>query len=115
MQELGPGGRERLGRLRCRGGEPRTNSRRSEIGRAGWTTGGSDGHRDRTGAVVSLRRRGGNLLAPVRPLLSKGAGMTPGFLVIGTKRGGSTSAYHWIAQHPEVAPCRTEKGTHYFD
>jgi len=41
--------------------------------------------------------------------------MTPGFLVVGTKRGGSTSAYHWIAQHPEVAPCRTEKGTHYFD
>lgn len=41
--------------------------------------------------------------------------MTPDFLVVGTKRGGSTSAYHWIAQHPEVAPCRTRKGTHYFD
>jgi len=41
--------------------------------------------------------------------------MTPGFLVVGTKRGGSTSAYHWIARHPEVAPCRTQKGTHYFD
>lgn len=41
--------------------------------------------------------------------------MVPGFLVVGTKRGGSTSAYHWIARHPEVAPCRTQKGTHYFD
>ena len=41
--------------------------------------------------------------------------MTPGFLVVGTKRGGSTSIYHWIAQHPQVAPCRTRKGTHYFD
>jgi sulfotransferase family protein len=41
--------------------------------------------------------------------------MTPGFLVIGTKRGGSTSAYHWIARHPQVAPCKTAKGTHYFD
>ena len=41
--------------------------------------------------------------------------MTPGFLVVGTKRGGSTSAYQWIAEHPQVAPCRTGKGTHYFD
>jgi hypothetical protein len=41
--------------------------------------------------------------------------MVPGFLVVGTKRGGSTSVYHWIAQHPDVAPCRTQKGTHYFD
>jgi Sulfotransferase domain len=64
---------------------------------------------------VDLRRAGGNLMAPLRPLLAKGTGLVPGFLVVGTKRGGSTSAYHWIAQHPEVAPCRTAKGTHYFD
>ena len=68
---------------------------------------------------MNLRRVGGNLLAPVRPLLAdpfrKGSGMVPGFLVIGTKRGGSTFAYQCIADHPEVAPCRTEKGTHYFD
>ena len=53
-------------------------------------------------------------MAPLRPLQS-GRGMVPGYLVVGTKRGGTTSAYHWIAQHPEVAPCRTKKGTHYFD
>ena len=41
--------------------------------------------------------------------------MTPGYLVVGTKRGGSTSIAQWISQHPEVAPCRTAKGTHYFD
>lgn len=64
---------------------------------------------------MDLRRAGGNLLAPLRPLLAKGSGMVPGYLVIGTKRGGSTSAYHWIAQHPQVAPCKTAKGTHYFD
>jgi Sulfotransferase domain len=64
---------------------------------------------------VQLRRAGGNLLAPLRPVLSRGRGMEPGFLVVGTKRGGSTSMYHWIAQHPEVAPCKTQKGTHYFD
>lgn len=64
---------------------------------------------------MDLRRAGGNLMAPLRPFISKGAGMVPGFLVVGTKRGGSTSVYHYIAQHPEVAPCRTAKGTHYFD
>lgn len=41
--------------------------------------------------------------------------MLPAFLVIGTKRGGTTSLYHWITEHPQVAPCRTGKGTHYFD
>ena len=41
--------------------------------------------------------------------------MEPGYLVVGTKRGGSTSMSHWIARHPEVAPCRTRKGTHFFD
>ena len=64
---------------------------------------------------MDLRKAGGQLLAPLRPLLPNGRGMVPGYLVVGTKRGGSTSAYHWIAQHPEVAPCRMRKGTHYFD
>jgi len=41
--------------------------------------------------------------------------MEPSYLVVGTKRGGSTSTAHWIAKHPHVAPCRTRKGTHYFD
>lgn len=44
-----------------------------------------------------------------------GARMRPGYLVVGTKRGGSTSLANWITQHPEVAPCRSEKGSHYFD
>lgn len=52
--------------------------------------------------------------APARPLYHR-AGMTPGFLVVGTKRGGSTSCYEWISRHPQVGPCRTGKGTHYFD
>jgi len=41
--------------------------------------------------------------------------MVPGYLVVGTKRGGSTSVADWIARHPEVGPCRANKGTHYFD
>lgn len=41
--------------------------------------------------------------------------MRPGYLVVGTKRGGSTALASWIARHPQVAPCRIGKGTHYFD
>lgn len=42
-------------------------------------------------------------------------GSVPSFLVIGGKRCGSTSLTSWIFQHPDVVPCRSEKGTHYFD
>jgi Sulfotransferase domain len=41
--------------------------------------------------------------------------MRPGYLIVGTKRGGTTSLAEWVYQHPEVAPCRNNKGTHYFD
>lgn len=54
-------------------------------------------------------------LSPLRPLLRRGERMVPGYLVVGTKRGGSTSLADWITQHPEVSPCLSEKGTHYFD
>ncbi len=49
------------------------------------------------------------------------AGMraTPDYLVIGTKRGGTTSMARWLLEHPDVAslfPSReTRKGTYYFD
>ena len=62
------------------------------------------------GAVQGARRA----VSSLRPLVRR-EGMEPGFLVIGTKRGGSTSCYDWIVRHPQVAPCLTGKGTHYFD
>ncbi len=44
---------------------------------------------------------------------------TPDYLVIGTKRGGTTSMARWLLEHPDVAslwPAReTRKGTYYFD
>lgn len=64
---------------------------------------------------MSVRATGAALLAPLRPALTWGERMLPGFLVIGTKRGGTSSLYDWICRHPQVAPCRTRKGTHYFD
>jgi sulfotransferase family protein len=64
---------------------------------------------------MGARRFGAAVLAPVRARLRREEPMVPGYLVVGTKRGGSTSIAHWITQHPEVAPCRATKGTHYFD
>ena len=64
---------------------------------------------------MNARRTVGRLLSPVRTMVRRREGMVPGYLVVGTKRGGSTSIAHWINQHPEVAPCRVTKGTHYFD
>jgi hypothetical protein len=43
----------------------------------------------------------------------------PDFLIIGTKRGGTTSLYRYLLEHPAVLPTfpsfRTLKGVHYFD
>ena len=44
---------------------------------------------------------------------------TPDYLIIGTKRGGSTSLARWVLEHPNVAPLfparETRKGTYFFD
>lgn len=43
----------------------------------------------------------------------------PDFLIIGAKRCGSTSLYHWLLSHPQVAPLfpptQHIKGVHWFD
>jgi hypothetical protein len=64
---------------------------------------------------MNPRRAAARVLSPLRGALPRRSGMVPGYLVVGTKRGGSTSIAHYINQHPEVAPCRSSKGTHYFD
>ncbi len=55
-------------------------------------------------------RRYGQATATWRPL--------PDFLVLGTKRGGSTSAWRYLIQHPQVLPMVTRwehlKSPHYF-
>jgi hypothetical protein len=62
-------------------------------------------------------RAGGMATAALRPL--------PEFLLVGTKRGGTTSLYYGLLQHPNVLPLfpsarvvpkrRDTKGVHYFD
>ncbi len=43
----------------------------------------------------------------------------PDYLIIGTKRGGTTSLARWLLLHPQVRPLfparETRKGTYYFD
>ncbi len=45
--------------------------------------------------------------------------MDPDYLVIGTKRGGTTSMARWLLEHPDVRPLfparETRKGTYFFD
>lgn len=51
--------------------------------------------RARSGAKAGLRGLG-RATAPLRPF--------PDFLVVGTKRGGTTSLWNWLLQHPHVLP-----------
>jgi len=53
----------------------------------------------------------GQLTAPLRT--------RPDYLIIGTKRGGTTSLARWLLEHPDVGslfpPRETRKGAYYFD
>jgi hypothetical protein len=40
---------------------------------------------------------------------------TPDLLIIGTQRGGTTSLFRAMLQHPSFVPPRLRKGVHYFD
>lgn len=64
---------------------------------------------------MSVKRRAAALLAHLVRERSDGGRLRPSYLVVGTKRGGSSSLAEWITRHPQVAPCRNNKGTHYFD
>lgn len=62
-------------------------------------------------AVRDGIRTFGQLTAPLRA--------RPDYLIIGTKRGGTTSLARWLLTHPDVRPLfparETRKGTYYFD
>lgn len=68
------------------------------------------GRRLRASTLDGIRTFG-QLTAPLR--------MRPDYLIIGTKRGGTTSLARWLLEHPGVRslyPAReTRKGTYYFD
>ncbi|WP_347059404.1 sulfotransferase domain-containing protein [Blastococcus sp. HT6-30] len=47
--------------------------------------------------------------------VTSGARMTPGFLIVGGQRCGTTSMYRTLSQHPAVLKAVLHKGVHYFD
>lgn len=40
--------------------------------------------------------------------------MKPDFIIIGVQKGGTTSLYHYLIQHPQIVPA-LEKEVHFFD
>ena len=64
------------------------------------------------------RRRAERLVATVAHALARPTAAKrplPDFLVVGTQRGGTTSLYRYLCDHPAVVPAVLEKGVHYFD
>lgn len=59
----------------------------------------------------SVIHNGGRLVARATSRIR----LLPSFLVIGTKRGGSSSLYDYVTRHPDVLPAVVSKGSHYFD
>ncbi len=64
--------------------------------------------------------------APLSTLISKAAGRTvgratahwravPDYLIIGVKRGGTTSLQQYLTAHPDVLEPKAAKSSHYFD
>lgn len=49
----------------------------------------------------------------LRLIAARGCGL-PDFLIIGTQKGGTSSLYHYLSQHPQVMPAYS-KEIHYFD
>ncbi|SEG46822.1 Sulfotransferase domain-containing protein [Thermomonospora echinospora] len=47
--------------------------------------------------------------------LTAGTRMLPGFLMVGTQRGGTTSLFRSLAEHPGIVQPNFHKGVHYFD
>ena len=80
---------------------------------------------------VRIRGSGKQLMAelsraPLPTLVSKAVGRTvgrltarwrtvPDYLIIGTKRGGTTSLQQYLTAHPDVLEPKAAKASHYFD
>lgn len=52
-------------------------------------------------------------------MVTAGLRISPDYLIIGTKRGGTTSLARWVLEHPDIRPLfpapENRKGTYYFD
>lgn len=62
------------------------------------------------GVKKVISRTAKALTLPTSPLRA-----LPDYLIIGTQRGGTTSLYNYLVQHPQVYPLFFKKGIHFFD
>lgn len=54
------------------------------------------------------------LVTRLRRTLAQRTRMKPAFMIIGAQRGGTTSLYNYLCEHPRILPAR-EKEIHFFD
>ena len=66
-------------------------------------------------SAPTAARRAAHSVSVSTGRLTRRARMLPGFLIVGAQRGGTTSMYRTLDQHPAILKAVLHKGVHYFD
>jgi hypothetical protein len=66
-------------------------------------------------SAPTAARRAAHSVSVSTGRLTRRARMLPGFLIVGAQRGGTTSMYRTLTQHPAILKAVLHKGVHYFD
>ena len=66
-------------------------------------------------SAPTAARRAAHSISVGTGRLTRRARMLPGFLIVGAQRGGTTSMYRTLDQHPAILKAVLHKGVHYFD
>jgi hypothetical protein len=66
-------------------------------------------------SAPTAARRAAHSVSVSTGRLTHRARMLPGFLIVGAQRGGTTSMYRTLDQHPAILKAVLHKGVHYFD
>jgi hypothetical protein len=66
-------------------------------------------------SAPTAARRAAHSVSVTAGRLTRRARMLPGFLIVGAQRGGTTSMYRTLDQHPAILKAVLHKGVHYFD
>jgi Sulfotransferase domain len=66
-------------------------------------------------SVPPAARRAAHTVSVSTGRLTHWARMLPSFLIVGAQRGGTTSMYRTLSQHPAILKAVLHKGVHYFD
>jgi hypothetical protein len=69
----------------------------------------------RPASVAPPRKRAVQAVTVTAGRLTARGRMLPAFLIVGAQRGGTTSMYRTLSQHPAIVKAVLHKGVHYFD